>query len=33
MELTQLMRVRDGRLVQWRLCWDKAEALEYARAG
>jgi uncharacterized protein len=33
MELTQLMRVRDGRLIQWRLCWDKAEALEHARAG
>jgi ketosteroid isomerase-like protein len=33
MELTQLMRVRSGRFVQWRLCWDRAEALAHARAG
>jgi ketosteroid isomerase-like protein len=33
MELTQLMQVREGRLVQWRLFRHKAEALEHARAG
>jgi ketosteroid isomerase-like protein len=33
MELTQLLRVRDGQFVQWRLCWSPAEALAHARAG
>jgi ketosteroid isomerase-like protein len=33
MELTQLMQVRDGRLVQWRLFRQTADALAHARAG
>ncbi|MBN1528236.1 MAG: nuclear transport factor 2 family protein [Thermoleophilaceae bacterium] len=31
MELAYLMRVRDGKLIQWRLCRDTDEALEFAR--
>ena len=33
MELTQMLRVREGRFVEWRLCWNPAEALAHARAG
>jgi ketosteroid isomerase-like protein len=31
MELAYLLRVRDGRLAEWRLCADAAEALALAR--